>query len=122
MLLIVYGILVRNEVVRAHREDASADTVTALTGAAGLAFIGGGLEAFLGSPEWRVFMLPAIVGGGVMSLRLAWMGTRHPFVRELRGTAGGASERRGIRSGLWMLGLSWPMFALWAIGLITLDP
>ena len=113
-LLILYGVLVRNRVVRPHRPDASIDMVTLVAGAVGLAFMGVGLEHVHPAGPWTVFTLPAIIGGGLLCLRLARQGKRNRFVREME-------EDRSpwlIRPGLWMFGLTWPLFALWAIGVV----
>jgi hypothetical protein len=66
-----------------------------------------------------VLTIPAIVGGGLLSLRDAWRGKRGTLYR-INASAPWFSLRLA-RAGLWFLGLSWPLLVLWAIGLQSFD-
>ena len=87
--------------------------------ALGLASLGAGLAEVTGADAWRVLMIPAIVGAGVLALREAWRGKRGTLYR--------INEFDSwyswwlARAGLWMFGLSWPLLVLWALGLQSFD-
>ena len=49
--------------------------------ALGLAALGAGLAEITSADACRVFMIPAIVGGGAFSLREAWRGKRGALYR-----------------------------------------
>lgn len=87
--------------------------------ALGLAALGVGLADVSGADAWRVFTIPTILGGGLLSLREAWRGKRGTLYRindfeffESWWLA---------RAGLWMFGLSWPLLVLWALGMQSFD-
>jgi hypothetical protein len=85
----------------------------------GLAALGVGLAHISGAAEWRVLTIPAIVGGGLLSLRDAWRGKRGTLYR-INASAPWFSLWLA-RAGLWFFGLSWPLLVLWAIGLQSFD-
>jgi hypothetical protein len=87
--------------------------------ALGLAALAAGLAEVTGADAWRVFMIPAIVGGGVLSLREAWRGKRGTLYRINEFDS--SYSWWLARAGLWMFGLSSPLLVLWALGVQSLD-
>ena len=75
-----------------------------------------GLADVSGADGWRVLMIPAIVGGGLLSLREARRGKRGTLYRII------VSESWWLaRAGLRMFGLAWPLLVPWALGLRSFD-
>ena len=87
--------------------------------ALGLASLGAGLAEVTGADAWRVFMVPAIVGAGVLSLREAWRGKRGTLYRINR--VDSSDSWWLARAGLWMFALTSPLMVLWALGLQSFD-
>ena len=119
-VLMLYGALVWRE--RAQWIGLGADEprrAGVVLFALGLAALGAGLAEVTGADAWRVLMIPAIVGGGVLSLREAWRGKRGTLYR-----INEFDSRYSwwlARAGLWMFGLSWPLLVLWALGMQSFD-
>jgi hypothetical protein len=83
----------------------------------GLGFLGLGLEHLDPARPWTILAIPMIVLLGLLSLREARRGRRSVLLRE----RGGGWHGFLARAGLWMFGLCWPLFVLWALGVVRLD-
>jgi hypothetical protein len=85
----------------------------------GLALVGAGLAHMTQAEGWRLLTIPAIIGGGLFSLREAWRGKRGALHR-----INHFASRHSwwmTRAGLWLFGLTWPLFVLWALGLQSFE-
>ena len=118
-VLMIYGVLVWRKQARwiglgADEPRRPGSILLAL----GLAAFGFGLAYVTGAGGWHLLMIPALVGGGLLSLREAWRGKRGWFYRinTLERT-----EWWLARAGLWMFGLTWPLLVLWALGLQSIE-
>ena len=75
-----------------------------------------GLEHLDPARAWSLLAVPMIVFLGLLFLREAYRGKLSMLLRETSGRV----ERFWARLGMWMFGLSWPVFVLWAIGIIDI--
>jgi len=85
----------------------------------GLALVGVGLAHLTRDDGWRLLTIPAILGGGLFSLREAWRGKRGSLYRNKQSDS--LYSWWLTRAGLWLFGLSWPLLVLWALGLQSFD-
>jgi hypothetical protein len=75
-----------------------------------------GLEHLDPPRAWSLLAVPMIVFLGLLFLREAYRGKLSMLLRETSGRV----ERFWARLGMWMFGLSWPVFVLWAIGIVDI--
>lgn len=118
-VLMIYGVLVWHTQARwiglaADRPRRAGSVLFVL----GCALVGVGLAHVTGTDGWRLLTIPAIVGGGLLSLREAWRGKRGTLYQLSRVSRYSWWATRG---GLWRFGLTWPLLVLWALDLRSFD-
>ena len=118
-VLLVLGVLTAAGTVPPLDEDKHTVGAALVAGLLGLAAVGFGLESVDEPRPWSVLMLPAIVVGGVWCLRVGIGSGRSPVLR--RPAEGTWGPPWAARTGFIMFGLTWPWFALVALGLAEFD-
>jgi len=83
----------------------------------GIASVGFGTGEITGDRPWRALSVPAIVVIGLLSLREAVRGPARSRFFRLRPPSSSRPVWL-IAAGLWMFGLSWPILAADALGLL----
>jgi hypothetical protein len=74
-----------------------------------------GLEHLDPARPWTLLAIPMITLLGLLTLREARRGRPSVILRRTRGWYG-----LRARAGAWMFGLCWPVFVLWALGVVRL--
>lgn len=83
--------------------------------AVGTACLGGGLLHLDPGGPWRLLTIPVILLVGFESMRTAFFRSREEVAAESAGL-----RRHSVISGTWLFALGWPLFLLWALGVVEL--